>query len=856
MTRVRLVTVILCLAAIAVLDAGASTELVPFGATWRYLDDGSSPGESWKSASFDDASWSSGPSELGYGDGDEATVVSYGTEATHKFITTYFRHLFVAPDPYPFWGAALEIVRDDGAVAYLNGTEILRDNMPAVPAPITKDTMASVAIGGADERMTNSCWVPAVALLPGTNCLAVEIHQALPDSSDISFNARLSAVSEPSVVRGPYLQMVTAHSVVVRWRTDAATDSRVIFGGDATNMPFAVYQPAMTNEHIVAITNLAPATRYHYAIGTSSNILSGGEGYTFATAPPVGSRVPTRIWAIGDSGSSDEYARAVRDSYLAIAGARPADVWLMLGDNAYEVGSDSQFQSGVFDMYPSILRNTVAWVAYGNHDSYTADGAPYFDAFTLPTGGEAGGLPSGTERYYAFEHGNIHFICLDSQGSGRITTDPMLRWLAADLAATTQKWIVAFWHHPPYTKGSHDSDSELELIEMRENALSILEAGGADLVLGGHSHVYERSRFVDGFYATPTTLGGGTVKSSGDGREDGSGGAYQKPDGTAHAGTVYAVMGSSSRIGDWVGGSSATTNPAPHPLMVASLRLYGSMLIDVDGNRLDGRFIDSGGTIRDHFTILKGTTIQADAPDGEAWEYGGNPATLRITRSGATNFPVTVSCSIGGSASNGVDYVLITNAHLLAAGVSSADVVVNPILDDLAEGDETVSLSLMGGDSYSVGPTNSADATIRDRGLDGWRATQFGPDSENPAVGTRIADPDRDGIPNLIEFALGLDPFAFDRPVGCVALGDDLMFRFQRNAGATDVTLVVEGSASLGPGNWVNLATLPPGGAWEAQAAGIGVLDSGAAPQLQVTVTLTNALLQGERYFLRIRCEP
>ncbi len=841
--------------AVVVLDAGAATNLIPFGATWRYLDDGSSPGESWKSASFDDASWSSGPAELGYGDGDEATVVSYGTEATNKFITTYFRRLFVVPDPSPFLAAALDIVRDDGAVAYLNGTEILRDNMPAAPAPITKDTMATFAIANADERMTNSFWVPDAALLPGTNCLAVEIHQVLPDSSDISFNARLSAVTTPSVVRGPYLQMGTTNSVVVRWRTDAATDSRVIFGGDATNMPFAAYQHAMTNEHVVSITNLSPATRYHYAIGTSSNILSGGEGYTFATAPPVGSRVPTRIWAIGDSGSADDYARAVRDSYLAVAGAGPADVWLMLGDNAYEVGSDGEFQSAVFDMYPSILRNTVAWVAFGNHDSYAADGASYFDAFTLPTGGEAGGSPSGTERYYAFDHGNIHFVCLDSQGSGRMTTDPMLQWLAADLASTTQKWIIAFWHHPPYTKGSHDSDSEVELIEMRENVLPILEAGGADLVLGGHSHVYERSRFVDGFYATPTTLGGGTVKSSGEGREHGDG-AYHKPDGTGHAGTVYVVMGSSSRIGDWIGGSSATTNPAPHPLMVESLRLYGSMLIDVDGDRLDGRFMDSGGTIRDHFTILKGTTVHADAPDGEAWEYGGNTATLRITRSGATNFPVTVSCSIGGSASNGVDYALVTNAHLMAAGVSSADVVVTPILDDLAEGDEMVTLSLMGGDSYSVGPTNSAAATIHDRALDGWRAAQFGPDSENPAVGARLADPDRDGIPNLIEFAMGLDPFAFDRAGGCAAPGDDLIFRFQRNAGATDVTLVVEGSTSLDPGEWIGLATLPPGGAWETHAAGVGVLDSGEPPQLQVTVTLTNALLLGERYFLRLRCGP
>jgi 3',5'-cyclic AMP phosphodiesterase CpdA len=67
----------------------------------------------------------------------------------------------------------------------------------------------------------------------------------------------------------------------------------------------------------------------------------------------------------------------------------------------------------------------------------------------------------------------------------------MLTWLQADLESTTQDWIIALWHHPPYTKGSHNSDTETELIEMRQNVLPILEAGGVDLVLTGHSHCYE-----------------------------------------------------------------------------------------------------------------------------------------------------------------------------------------------------------------------------------------------------------------------------------------------------------------------------------------------------------------------------
>jgi hypothetical protein len=91
-----------------------------------------------------------------------------------------------------------------------------------------------------------------------------------------------------------------------------------------------------------------------------------------------------------------------------------------------------------------------------------------------------GGLVTGTEAYYSFDYGNVHFISLDSYETDRSVGSPMMSWLENDLAATSAMWIIAFWHHPPYTKGSHDSDRESNLIDMRATALPILESYGVD----------------------------------------------------------------------------------------------------------------------------------------------------------------------------------------------------------------------------------------------------------------------------------------------------------------------------------------------------------------------------------------
>jgi hypothetical protein len=170
----------------------------------------------------------------------------------------------------------------------------------------------------------------------------------------------------------------------------------------------------------------------------------------------------------------------------------------------------------------------------------------------------------------------------------------MLRWLADDLQSTSQRWIIAFWHHPPYSKGSHDSDFEIELVEMRENVLPILEAGGVDLVLSGHSHSYERSMFIDGHYDVSTTLMPAMIKDPGDGREAGDG-AYQKT-AAPHAGAVYVVTGTAGQV------SGGSYN---HPVMFTSLPELGSFVLDVTGDRLDAHFVSIDSTAHDEFTIVK-----------------------------------------------------------------------------------------------------------------------------------------------------------------------------------------------------------------------------------------------------------
>ena len=473
-------------------------------------------------------------------------------------------------------------------------------------------------------------------LAPGNYLLsAVAVDNAGNRSASVPVSNVISAVaSSGTLVRGPYLQKAAPTQMTIRWRSSLSTVGRVRYGTSVMNLNQFIDEaaaPPTPSDHAITLPGLTAGTAYYYSVGSASDTLASGPDFTFTTPPTTGTPAATRVWVLGDAGTSGNSASptlaqtAVRDAFYSWTGARTPDLVLQLGDNAYNSGTDGEFQKGVFDIYPTMLRKTPFWSCLGNHETAQAtayvDTYPYFDIYTLPTAGESGGVPSGTEHYYSFDYGNIHFICLDSMTADRSPTGAMAVWLQSDLASTTATWIICFFHHPPYTKGSHNSDTETELIQMRANLLPILETGGVDLVLTGHSHCYERSYLLDGHYGLSGTLTPVMKKNAGSGRPAGSG-AYLKPltGPRDHFGAVYAVAGSSGQATSWTGGSTAPVNPTPHPAMYVSLLQLGSLVLDVNGTRLDATFLRENSSTPDTFTMIKQGAADSDG-DGIPDEY-------------------------------------------------------------------------------------------------------------------------------------------------------------------------------------------------------------------------------------------
>ncbi len=187
----------------------ATQQLIPVGSTWRYLAQATAASSAWATLGFNDAGWPAGAAELGFGDGDEATVVPGGPTAT-RFATIYFRRSFVVDDPAAVETLTAALRRDDGAVIYLNGTEVARDNIAAGTV-----TYATLAAGADDDGATTFSHVlPATSLVHGTNVLAVEVHQSSVTSTDLSFELGLSAVLRTNRTRGCWVAAPLAGSTI------------------------------------------------------------------------------------------------------------------------------------------------------------------------------------------------------------------------------------------------------------------------------------------------------------------------------------------------------------------------------------------------------------------------------------------------------------------------------------------------------------------------------------------------------------------------------------------------------------------------------------------------------------------
>jgi hypothetical protein len=174
-------------------------QTIPSGGAWTYLEPTVAQGsDAWKTASFDEVGWSSGPTPLGYGYNDipSGSTLTYA-DAANKPITYYFRKKFNLPvAKLLVRDLTLRLRRDDGAAIWLNGVEVARDNLPGTlgDGSLTANTLASTRVNQSSADFSTFT-ISAQNLLDGENILAVELHQAAPDSGDVVMNLALEVNS-------------------------------------------------------------------------------------------------------------------------------------------------------------------------------------------------------------------------------------------------------------------------------------------------------------------------------------------------------------------------------------------------------------------------------------------------------------------------------------------------------------------------------------------------------------------------------------------------------------------------------------------------------------------------------------
>ncbi len=408
---------------------------------------------------------------------------------------------------------------------------------------------------------------------------------------------QVSTDSQYDGERKPYIQSLSSNSVVIKWQTAQASNNQLFYGTQAGKLDLVAGDTTQTLKHELLLADLQADTRYYFALNQQHT----DPNQWFKTQVAPQSNAPVRLWVMGDTGVAGKKQQQVKHAALQWMQQNPlnnnttnANLWLLLGDIAYRSGTQEQYQKALFEAYADVIKNTAIWPVYGNHDDRRWS---YFDIFTLPEQGQTGGLASNTENYFAIDYANVHVLILDSQASSLKPDGDMATWIKQDLANTKAQWIIAAFHHPPYTDGGHDSDnrsdSDGKMALLRENIIPILEENGVDLVLTGHSHGYERSDLIQCHYGDSPTF---SKQKHTPHNANPSPNQYQKPDHSKQMGTMYIVTGSASKM---------DRADYQHPALPYSFQEYGSLILDINNNQLSGHFINEKGDIIDRFNISK-----------------------------------------------------------------------------------------------------------------------------------------------------------------------------------------------------------------------------------------------------------
>lgn len=489
-TSQSVMTIVLQLFALSIISgtlSAAQTTFISQGSLWKYLDNGSDQGTGWRLLSFDDSAWNAGNAQLGYGDGDEATVVSFGPDSNNKYCTTYFRKVFSVTNASSYSSLVLRILRDDGAVAYLNGTEICRTNMLA--GAVLYTTFAQSAI---DDNIFYEFTVNPALLVEGDNILAVEVHQANATSTDLCFDLSLTTVD--SIIKGPYLIYPGGNSTMtVLWQLDAAKSCIFEWGTDTTYALGSVNTSEynIDHQHKYTITNLVPSNRYYYRI-TADGDSSTGNFF----AAPADDADSVSFLAYGDTrtnvGSHDSLCAEI----LATIAAEPEYQTLLLHVGDWVNSGDSEL-SWTNEYFPKSYANILGMQSQlpisgciGNHEGSGVLFKKYWP------------YPFVANRYYwSFDYGPVHIAIIDQYVSYTPGSAQYI-WLENDLATSDKHWKFIVLHEPGWSAGGgHPNNTSVQ-----NYIQPLCEKYGVQIVFGGHNHYYARAEVN---HVTHLTTGAG-----------------------------------------------------------------------------------------------------------------------------------------------------------------------------------------------------------------------------------------------------------------------------------------------------------------------------------------------------------
>ncbi len=469
-------------------------QLIEEGSVWKYLDDGSDQGTTWQQPGFDDSSWAEGPAQLGYGDNDEATVLKWGDDSSNKYITYYFQKTFNVSDPQekPILKAGL--VRDDGAVVYINGTEVFRANMP--DGDINYTTNASQAVAGDSENLFYSYEFPASVLHAGENTIAVEIHQRSKTSSDISFDLRLDFTEFSVFKKEPYLLFAGDNTqMLIVWQMDSTRTCQLDWGTDTT------YSAGSANteeygddhQHKILITGLTPDTKYFYRISCERLAIKKGSFVTGVS----GDVSQISFYAYGDTRTNPGTHNLVAEKIVQEITQHPETQTFIIstGDLVANGNNENDWQEQFFSSDFGHIRQMMSLLPYvatmGNHEG---QGHLFKKYFPYP-------MFVSNRHYYSFDYGPAHFTIID-QFTDYDEGSPQYEWLVNDLATSDKHWKFILLHEPGWSAGGgHANNGKVQRLIQ-----PLCEMYGVQFVLAGHNHYYARA-VVNG--VNHITAGGG-----------------------------------------------------------------------------------------------------------------------------------------------------------------------------------------------------------------------------------------------------------------------------------------------------------------------------------------------------------